>query len=59
MNATIQNDINGQLQIIGAQSIQDRIDYAYEAMREDSLCRMVADYTMDDVGCEFDPKLDR
>jgi hypothetical protein len=39
MNATIQNDINGQLQIIGAQSIQDGIDYAYEAFRQEEIER--------------------
>lgn len=51
------NDVNFLLQELADEARLALVNDLYEAMQDENLCRMVSDYTMDDVGCEFDSKL--
>lgn len=51
-------DVNYLLQELADEARMAVVEDQYEAMQDENLCRMVADVTMDDVGSEFDPKID-
>ena len=48
------DDVNFLLQELAEAERLEAIDDLYNRLEDEYLCRMVADYTMDDVGCEFD-----
>jgi hypothetical protein len=48
--------VNFELQELAVEANHVLVDMLYESMLDENLCRMVSEYTMDDVGCEFDPK---
>lgn len=48
------NDVNFLLQEVARENTLEIIDIEYEAMLDENLCKQCAEYTMDDVGCEFD-----
>jgi hypothetical protein len=48
------NDVNFLLQEVARETTLEVIDIEYEAMMDEYLCKWCAEYTMDDVGCEFD-----
>lgn len=50
-------DVNLLLQELAEEARLEAIDDLYNKLEDEYLCRMVAEVTMDDVGCEFDPKI--
>lgn len=46
--------VNFELAELAEAERLEAIDDLYNKLEDEYLCRMVADYTMDDIGCEFD-----
>lgn len=50
-------NVNFELQELAEAERLKAIDDLYNQLEDEYLCRMVADVTMDDIGCEFDLKI--